>query len=70
MPFWDGDNLIFLGRIIKQRTCSFRHLYFLFHEIYQPAKFFLSAALEMPILELLSFSDYFLDIDHDKTIMR
>ncbi|XP_048517670.1 GTPase-activating protein and VPS9 domain-containing protein 1-like isoform X3 [Dendroctonus ponderosae] len=57
-------------RIIKQRSCSFRHLYFLFHEIYQPAKFFLSAALEMPILELLSFSDYFLDIDHDKTIMR
>ncbi|CAH1130720.1 unnamed protein product [Ceutorhynchus assimilis] len=57
-------------RIIKQRSCSFRHLYFLFHEIYQPAKFFLSAALEMPILELLSFSEYFLDIDHDKTIMR
>ncbi|XP_066253763.1 receptor-mediated endocytosis protein 6 homolog isoform X2 [Euwallacea similis] len=57
-------------RILKQRSCSFKHLYFLFHEIYQPAKFFLSAALHMPILEVLSFSDYFLDIDHDKTIMR
>ncbi|KAF7270441.1 hypothetical protein GWI33_016591 [Rhynchophorus ferrugineus] len=57
-------------RIIQQRSCSFRHLYYLFNEIYQPAKFFLSAALEIPILELISFSDYFLDIDVDKTMMR
>ncbi|XP_050296180.1 GTPase-activating protein and VPS9 domain-containing protein 1 [Anthonomus grandis grandis] len=57
-------------RTIKHKSCSFRHLYFLFHEIYQPAKYFLSAALEIPILEVLSFSDFFLDIDHDQSINR
>ncbi|XP_060523833.1 GTPase-activating protein and VPS9 domain-containing protein 1 [Cylas formicarius] len=57
-------------RTIKQRTCTFRHLFFLFHEVYQPAKFFLSAALEMPILELVSYNQHYLDVDADKTVLR
>ncbi|KAJ8921650.1 hypothetical protein NQ315_010559, partial [Exocentrus adspersus] len=57
-------------RIIKQNTCSFKRLYFLFHELFQPAKFFLSAALEIPIITLLSCTDYYLDVDPEKTIMR
>ncbi|XP_030746066.1 receptor-mediated endocytosis protein 6 homolog isoform X2 [Sitophilus oryzae] len=57
-------------RLIQQKTCSFRRLYFMFHEIYQPAKFFLNAALEMPILELVSFADHYLDVDHDQTMGR
>ncbi|ENN80555.1 hypothetical protein YQE_03020, partial [Dendroctonus ponderosae] len=57
-------------RIIKQRSCSFRHLYFLFHEIYQPAKFFLSAALELPILELLFRQDENLKVYKDAVEYR
>ncbi|CAH1109453.1 unnamed protein product [Psylliodes chrysocephalus] len=57
-------------RIIKQRTCSFKHLYFLFHEVLQSAKFFLSAAMEIPIVQMMSCTDYYLDLDPEKTIMR
>lgn len=57
-------------RIIKQRTCSFKHLYFLFHEVLQSAKFFLSAALEIPIIQMMSCTDYYLDLDPNKTLMR
>lgn len=57
-------------RIIKQRTCSFKHLYFLFHEVLQSAKFFLSAALEIPIIQMMSCTDYYLDVDPNKTLMR
>ncbi|KAJ8934394.1 hypothetical protein NQ314_013435 [Rhamnusium bicolor] len=57
-------------RIMKQRTCSFKQLYFLFHEVLQSAKFFLSAALEIPIIQLMSCTDYYLDVDPDKTLMR
>ncbi|KAL1501413.1 hypothetical protein ABEB36_006736 [Hypothenemus hampei] len=57
-------------KIFQQRTCSFKQLYYLFHEIYQPAKIFLTAALELPILEVLAFTEFHLDIDHEKSIMR
>nr|XP_023029474.1 receptor-mediated endocytosis protein 6 homolog [Leptinotarsa decemlineata] len=57
-------------RIIKQRTCSFKHLYFLFHEVLQSAKFFLSAAMEIPIIQMMSCTDYHLDVDPEKTAMR
>ncbi|CAG9830560.1 unnamed protein product [Diabrotica balteata] len=57
-------------RIIKQRTCSFKHLYFLFHEVLQSAKFFLSAAMEIPIVQMMSYTDYYLDLDPEKTVMR
>ncbi|CAG9856957.1 unnamed protein product [Phyllotreta striolata] len=57
-------------RIIKQRTCSFKHLYFLFHEVLQSAKFFLSAAMEIPIVHMMSCTDYYLDLDPEKTVMR
>lgn len=57
-------------RIIKQRTCSFKHLYFLFHEVLQSAKFFLSAAMEIPIVQMMSCTDYYLDVDPEKTRMR
>lgn len=59
-----------LFRIIKQRNCSFKHLYFLFHEILPSANFFLSAALEIPIMQMMSCTDYYLDVDPNKTIMR
>lgn len=57
-------------RIIKQRTCSFKNLYFLFHEVLQPAKSFLNAAFQMPLLQLMSYTDYYLDMDPEKTLMR
>ncbi|KAG5884484.1 hypothetical protein JTB14_001279 [Gonioctena quinquepunctata] len=57
-------------RIIKQRTCSFKHLYFLFHEVLQSAKFFLSAAMEIPIIQMMTCMDYHLDVDPEKTAMR
>ncbi|CAG9822510.1 unnamed protein product [Phaedon cochleariae] len=58
-------------RIIKQlRTCSFKRLYFLFHEVLHSARFFLSAAMEIPIIQMMSCSEYYLDIDPAKTCMR
>jgi hypothetical protein len=57
-------------RMLKQGTCSFKNLYFIFHEVLPAAKFFLSAALELAILRLSSYRDFYLDIDPDKTLMR
>ncbi|CAH1968556.1 unnamed protein product [Acanthoscelides obtectus] len=57
-------------RVLKQRVCSFKQLYFLFHEILQPAKYFLSATLEIPIIQMMSCNDFYLDIDPDKSLMR
>ncbi|KAL3278746.1 hypothetical protein HHI36_016274 [Cryptolaemus montrouzieri] len=55
-------------RALKQRS-SFESLYFMFHEVLLPAKYFLSGSLEVPILRLL-IVDYYLDIDPEKTLMR
>nr|CAI5817368.1 unnamed protein product [Callosobruchus analis] len=57
-------------RVLKQRICSFKQLYFLFHEVLQSAKYFLSATLEIPIIQMMSCNDYYLDIDPDKSLMR
>lgn len=57
-------------RMLKQGTCSFKNLFFVFTEVVPSAKFFLSAALELPILRLASCRDFYFDIDPDKTLMR
>ncbi|RZC32686.1 RasGAP domain containing protein, partial [Asbolus verrucosus] len=57
-------------RMLKQGTCSFKNLYFVFNEVLPTAKFFLSAALELPILRLSSYKESYLDVDPDKTLMR
>ncbi|CAH0553533.1 unnamed protein product [Brassicogethes aeneus] len=56
--------------ILKQGNCSFRNLYLLFNEVSHQAKFFLSASLETPIVELLCNSSNYLDLDPDKSLMR
>ncbi|XP_044257839.1 receptor-mediated endocytosis protein 6 homolog [Tribolium madens] len=57
-------------RMLKQGTCSFKNLFFIFTEVLPTAKFFLSAALELPILRLAACRDFYLDVDPDKTLMR
>ncbi|KAJ3666079.1 hypothetical protein Zmor_001534 [Zophobas morio] len=57
-------------RMLKQGICSFKNLYFIFTEVLRTAKFFLSAALELPVLRLSSYRDFYLDVDPDKTLIR
>ncbi|VEN49439.1 unnamed protein product [Callosobruchus maculatus] len=66
----DPRRLFYFFRVLKQRICSFKQLYFLFHEVLQSAKYFLSATLEIPIIQMMSNNDYYLDIDPDKSLMR
>lgn len=57
------------SRKILKLNSSFRNLYLMFSEVVLSAKYFLSEALEVPILRLLSW-EFYLDIDPEKTLMR
>lgn len=56
--------------ILKQGNCSFKNLYLMFTEVLLNAKFFLSVALELPILRVAASRDFYLDLDPDKSLMR
>lgn len=57
-------------RMLKQRSCAFAKMYYLFHEGLASAKHFLCAVLQTPILQLIADTDCYLDIDPEKTYMR
>lgn len=57
-------------RLLKQRSCAFAKLYYLFHESLASSKHFLCAVLQTPILQLIADTDSYLDIDPEKTYMR
>lgn len=57
-------------RLLKQRSCAFSQMYFLFHEGLISAKLFLISALQTPILKLIATSGTYLDIDPSKTLAR
>lgn len=57
-------------RLLRHGTCAFSRFYSVFHESVFSAKFFLTAALHNPIVQLLMEDDMFLDIDPDKAPVR
>ncbi|XP_017887031.1 GTPase-activating protein and VPS9 domain-containing protein 1 isoform X1 [Ceratina calcarata] len=57
-------------RLLRHGTCAFSRLYSIFHESLFSAKFFLTAALHNPIVQLLMEDEMFLDIDPDKAPIR
>ncbi|XP_043577726.1 GTPase-activating protein and VPS9 domain-containing protein 1 isoform X1 [Bombus pyrosoma] len=57
-------------RLLRHSTCAFSRFYSVFHESLFSAKFFLTAALHNPIIQLLMEDEMFLDIDPDKAPIR
>ncbi|XP_076292582.1 GTPase activating protein and VPS9 domains 1 isoform X1 [Lasioglossum baleicum] len=57
-------------RLLRHGTCAFSRFYSVFHESVFSAKFFLTAALHNPIVQLLMEDEMFLDIDPDKAPIR
>lgn len=57
-------------RLLRHSTCAFSRFYSVFHESLFSAKFFLTAALHNPIVQLLMEDEMFLDIDPDKAPIR
>lgn len=57
-------------RLLRHGTCAFSRFYSAFHESLFSAKFFLTAALHNPIVQLLMEDEMFLDIDPDKAPVR
>ncbi|KAK2576023.1 hypothetical protein KPH14_007375 [Odynerus spinipes] len=57
-------------RLLRHGTCAFSRFYSFFHESLFSAKFFLTAALHTPIIQLLMEDEIFLDIDPDKVPIR
>lgn len=57
-------------RLLRYGTCAFSRFYSVFHESLFSAKFFLTAALHNPIVQLLMEDEMFLDIDPDKAPIR
>ncbi|KAK1119373.1 hypothetical protein K0M31_013207 [Melipona bicolor] len=57
-------------RLLRHGTCAFSRFYSVFHESLFSAKFFLTAALHNPIVQLLMEDEMFLDIDPDKAPIR
>ncbi|XP_019699609.1 receptor-mediated endocytosis protein 6 homolog isoform X3 [Harpegnathos saltator] len=57
-------------RLLRHGTCAFSRFYSIFHESLFSAKFFLTAALHNPIVQLLMEDEMFLDIDPDKAPIR
>ncbi|OAD57061.1 GTPase-activating protein and VPS9 domain-containing protein 1, partial [Eufriesea mexicana] len=57
-------------RLLRHGTCAFSRFYSVFHESLFSAKFFLTAALHNPIIQLLMEDEMFLDIDPDKAPIR
>ncbi|KOC65886.1 GTPase-activating protein and VPS9 domain-containing protein 1 [Habropoda laboriosa] len=57
-------------RLLRHGTCAFSRFYSVFHESLFSAKFFLTAALHNPIVQLLMEDEMFLDIDPDKAPVR
>ncbi|XP_014468928.1 PREDICTED: receptor-mediated endocytosis protein 6 homolog isoform X1 [Dinoponera quadriceps] len=57
-------------RLLRHGTCAFSRFYSIFHESLFSAKFFLTAALHSPIVQLLMEDEMFLDIDPDKAPIR
>ncbi|XP_076627267.1 GTPase activating protein and VPS9 domains 1 [Colletes latitarsis] len=57
-------------RLLRHGTCAFSRFYSVFHESVFSAKFFLTAALHNPIVQLLMEDEMFLDIDPDKAPVR
>ncbi|XP_076233243.1 GTPase activating protein and VPS9 domains 1 isoform X2 [Calliopsis andreniformis] len=57
-------------RLLRHGTCAFSKFYSVFHESLFSAKFFLTAALHNPIVQLLMEDEMFLDIDPDKAPIR
>nr|XP_022919979.1 receptor-mediated endocytosis protein 6 homolog isoform X1 [Onthophagus taurus] len=57
-------------RLLRQGSCSFAKMYYLFHENLHSARLFLLSTLQSSIIKLIANSDYYLDIDPDKTMAR
>ncbi|XP_043477081.1 GTPase-activating protein and VPS9 domain-containing protein 1 isoform X1 [Leptopilina heterotoma] len=57
-------------RLLRHGTCAFSSFYSVFHESLFSSKFFLTAALHNPIMQLLMEDEMFLDIDPDKASIR
>ncbi|XP_076673671.1 GTPase activating protein and VPS9 domains 1 isoform X2 [Andrena cerasifolii] len=57
-------------RLLRHGTCAFSKFYSVFHESLFSAKFFLTAALHNPIVQLLMEDEMFLDIDPEKAPIR
>ncbi|XP_051165679.1 GTPase-activating protein and VPS9 domain-containing protein 1 isoform X2 [Leptopilina boulardi] len=53
-------------RLLRHGTCAFSSFYSVFHESLFSSKFFLTAALHNPIMQLLMEDEMSLDIDPDK----
>lgn len=51
-------------------SCAFSKLYSTFHEGLFSAKLFLTAALQSPIMQLLTDIEYYFDIDPNKAVVR
>lgn len=57
-------------RLIRNGSCAFSKLYSTYHEGLFSAKLFLTAALQGPIMQLLTDAEYFYDIDPNKALVR
>lgn len=57
-------------KLLRSGKCAFYQLYSVFRDGHTPARQFLYAALQGPVMSVLQDDDFFLDIDPDKAMER